>query len=228
MLALLTSIFVSLVPRRYRHRFLDDPDLGMKRGAILSGVVQFVVCGFLLWYRYKVLYAARMEDAHRAAAAAGGDRFAEAGAAFAFSGMTFVEYITQPVTFVIFYFLVESMVRLSAAVVAGEVMPTLPLQLVAWSHGFIERKQRQRHLGPRVVDVVKPGAVDYDLRIESCRPKSWTALSTIAYQDQLYEVLRAVDGPPPRRFVYLMRKAPLNKVVRGLHQYSPEETLEES
>jgi hypothetical protein len=73
--------------------------------------------------------------------------------------------------------------------------------------------------------VAECNGTDYDLRIESCRPKPWTALTTISYNDQLYEVAREFTGSPPRRFVYLLRKAPERKLVRGLHHYSPEETL---
>ena len=228
MLALLTSIFVSLVPRRYRWRFLDDPEVSMKRGALLSGVVEFVLCAFLLWWRYPRFFAARMEEAHAAALKVGGDRITEGVYAFGRGGFSLFEYLIHPLTLVLLYFVIEGTVRLATATATGEVLPTLPLQLVAWTHGLIERKQHERWLGPRMVDLVKPGAVDYDLRIESCRPKPWTALSTISYEDQLYEVVRSVDGTPPRRFVYLLRKAPLSKVVRGLHHYRPEETLEEN
>lgn len=227
MLALLLSVFVSLVPRRYRRRFLDDPEVSMKRGALLSGIVELVLCAFLLWWRYPRFFAARMEEAHAAAMKVGGDRITEGVYAFGRTGLGFFEYLIHPITLLLFYFVVEGAVRLATATITGEVLPTLPLQLVAWTHGWMDRKRHQRHLGPAIVDVVKPGAVDYDLRIESCRPKPWTAFSTISYDDQLYEVLRSVDGPPPRRFVYLMRKAPLNKVIRGLHQYRPDETLEE-
>lgn len=77
-----------------------------------------------------------------------------------------------------------------------------------------------------MVDTVAPGeSADHDLRVESSRPKPWNQLTTISHNDQLYEVARELTGQPPRRFVYLLRKAPESKVVRGLYHYSPDETL---
>ena len=40
----LLSIFVSLLPRRYRGHWLGDGNLDVRRGAILSSVLQFVGC----------------------------------------------------------------------------------------------------------------------------------------------------------------------------------------
>jgi len=48
---------------------------------------------------------------------------------------------------------------------------------------------------------------------------------TVAYQDELYEVAAAQEGHPPRPFVYLLRKKPDHKVIRGIHHYDPEEAL---
>jgi hypothetical protein len=64
-----------------------------------------------------------------------------------------------------------------------------------------------------------------ELRIASCRPKDWNAALTISYEDHLYEVARSFEEAPPRRFVYLLRRAPQSKVVRGLYHYDPNEVL---
>jgi hypothetical protein len=49
---------------------------------------------------------------------------------------------------------------------------------------------------------------------------------TVAYEGEFYEIVREEQTAPPRRFVYLLRKIPPGKVIRGLHHYRPEESLE--
>ena len=224
MLTTLLSIFASLLPKRYRARW----EFVSTSGAVASGVVQVVVCLAVLLYRY-LLFANQRLFAVPDKVVLGA---AEKGGETAVMGMglfVLVEYVFQPVTIIIIYFAFEGFVRGIAALVTGEIVPTLPLQLLAWLHGIGERQRQERKLGPRVVDEVKPGVgPDYDLMIESCRPKTWNKLSTIRYNDELYELVRDVIGEPPRRFIYLLRRKPPGKVVRGLHHYEPEETLQKS
>ena len=81
-------------------------------------------------------------------------------------------------------------------------------------------------MGGKVVDEVLHGSgQDFELRIASCRPKPWTAMTTISYQDQLFEMFKQELGERPRRFIYLLRKAPPHKIVRGRHEYDPEEVV---
>ncbi len=228
MLAFLLSVVFSVVPPRYRGRFLADPDLNVKRGALFSGVVEAVACALLLWLRYPPYVQRRMaETAAALHPALQADRLSQGVSAFSSGGLALFEYIIQPVSLLLLYFVLEGLGRVTAAVVTGEVLPTLPLQLLAWGHRLAEGWKQERDLGPRVVDTVAPSeSVGHDLRIESSRPKGWNQLTTISYNDQLYEVARELTGQPPRRFVYLLRKAPESKVVRGLYHYSPEETLQ--
>jgi len=41
----------------------------------------------------------------------------------------------------------EGVVRAVAGVITHEVLPSLPLQAVAWTHGLIERNNTKRALG---------------------------------------------------------------------------------
>ena len=97
--------------------------------------------------------------------------------------------------------MVEGGVRIFASVANSEVLPTLPLQLVAWAHDYGSYRYQERAMGPRVTDVVLPGVPgQYDLRIESCRPKQWNSLTTIGWNDEFYELEREEQAPPPRRY----------------------------
>ncbi len=142
----------------------------------------------------------------------------------------FLAYILLPVTLMLIYFGFEGAVRFVAAGATGEVVGTLPLALVdmagqKWNAYYAEKKQ-----GPRVPDLVSVPPTDgsgYDLSIASCREKpGWDHLMTISYNETLYEVLDSVEGDEPRKHVYLLRRAPLHKVVRGLYHYDPEEAME--
>ena len=52
-------------------------------------------------------------------------------------------------------------------------------------------------------------------------------MMTIVYQDVFYEIMSEESGQPPRQFIYLLRKAPGSKVIRGHHHYHPQEPLPE-
>ena len=40
-----------------------------------------------------------------------------------------------------------------------------------------------------------------------------------------FELSKYFEQGPPRRFVYLLRPIPPNKLIRGLHRYDPNEEL---
>jgi hypothetical protein len=67
----------------------------------------------------------------------------------------------------------------SAAIITYEVVPTLPLQLIALAHDRIAKA-----LGPPVEDLVSTGTGEFALTIASCRPKEWTPMTTISFRRQ--------------------------------------------
>ena len=121
-----------------------------------------------------------------------------------------LEYMIHPVSLLLTYFLFEGMVRFIAALSTGQVLATLPLALIAGVHNRLDKAGEDKALGERTVDIVKKGdGAEFDLCILSSRPKfTWDKMMTISYQDQLYEMAEHREGPPPRRFVYLLRKMP--------------------
>ncbi len=227
---MLLSIFVSLLPSRYRGHWLGDGNLDLRRGAILSAVVQFVACCAAMWALYPAFIRERFGEASAVVAATHpGDKVVEGFAIFAYGPMTAMEYLFRPLTLVLLYFAVEGMVRIFATVAGNEVLPTLPLQLVAMAHDLAKMRYQEFELGPRIADLIEPGAAGkYDLKVLSCRRKDWNQSVTIRYNDQMYEVQSEETGAAPRPFVYLLRFRPEYKVVRGLRDYDPEEPLRKS
>jgi hypothetical protein len=227
MLLFLLSAVFSMVPVRYRGRFLSDFDVNVQRGAVASGIMEMLFCLAAFIVRYLFFFQARIQGMAGATIRKGGESaLADSRVQFGAGTIATLEYLIQPVTLLLIFFLFEGIVRFMAAFLTQEVIASLPLQTIAWLHGLFEWKKEREFLGPLIVDVVRPGnQTDYDLKIESCRPRDWTPMTTVFYQEQLYELHVAREGPPPRRFIYLLRKAPANKLVRGFHRYSPDELM---
>ena len=226
MIVMLLSIAASLFPKRYRGRWFPDASLDVKRGAILSGVAEVLLPGFTLWLRYPpFIHALMAESAAQVAAHTAGDRLSVGISDFSVGMLGLWVYIFKPLNLLLIYLALEGGLRLMAAVATSEVVPSLPLQILGWLHLLGKAAGHEIALGERVPDVVIPMEGKFALCIQSCRPKEWTQLTTVRYQDSLFELAEEQQGEEPRRFVYFLRSAPQHKVVRGLHHYDPEEVL---
>ncbi len=228
---LLLSILVSLLPERYRrpiaHRLHVDPT----RGAFLSGLAECVTCVALFVFRYIHFLQFRVgrfaeELVRHNAEDAMGELSVQWGAGMVSLG----EYLIQPLTLLLVYFAFEGVVRLSAALIHGEqeIVPTLPLQLVAWAHAGVLKAKHRHDLGPLVADEVQQDGVNPWVRIATCRPKPWNDLTTVAYDKKLYELAKQEEGTAPRPYVYVLRPRPEHKVIRGLCEYEPDELVRET
>jgi hypothetical protein len=115
--------------------------------------------------------------------------------------------------------------------ITGEIVPTLPLQLIALTHGLGEKIAVERKLGKRISDEVqRPGPEGFDLLIASCRQKKdWNyRLNTISFEDMLYEVAEQRSSAAPRKYIYLLRRKHEAGLVRVLHHYHPDDVLHET
>ena len=225
---LLLSIILAPIPKRYRHRWTwADVD---GKGAFVSGLVQLgIFLGLCIHHYFSFMNSALAMVPDRAflsAAEADGDT-----AVRGFGLILFFAFFADPITLLLIYFQIEGLVRAIAGMITGDAVASLPLQLLSATHTQIKRFAAERSLGPRIPDEVQKsglGATDkYDLLIASCRPKAdrHYRLNTIAYEDELYEVTEMQNGPPPRRFIYLLKKKHAAKLVRGLHHYDPRDVL---
>ena len=135
-----------------------------------------------------------------------------------------VGYIFQPLSLVLLFVTAEGGCRMIAALAAEETLPIFPFYMFSLLHTRFGSWHKESQMGRRIQDDVQYRK-DELLQISSCRPKSWTKLTTIAYDDLLYEVDSMKQGSAPRQFVYILRKKPASNIVRGIHQYSPDEVL---
>jgi hypothetical protein len=221
------AMALTYLPQSWRKKLnlLDAGDL--RTAALTSGILQVAAFAALIALRYpafvkSTLVTGGMERAQLGAMEKGGET-----AVMGFGLVLLAAYLVHPLTLVLDYFCLEGFVRALAALITGEVVPTLPLVGAAWALGRTQEAAAEKALGPRVVDLVQPGDGSlYHLLIASCRPKQgWDHLMTVSYQEKLYEVTHHAEGSPPRSFLYHLRRKPEGKVVRGLYHYDPAEVL---
>jgi hypothetical protein len=225
MVGFLTRLPLSLVPEAWRARWFRGAAANLVSGAILTGIAELIICLAALGWRYPAFVRSQFTGAMGTAAMAGMEKGGET-AVMGLGPLLLFAYLIQPLSMVLVYFLLEGAVRVAAAVITSEVLPTAPLFLASLLDGKARAYRRENALGPRVIDIVQPEGAG-DLLVASCRPKAWTQLTTIRYHDQLYELVRSNQGAKPRAFLYLLRKIPPHKVVRGVCDYSPDEALPE-
>ncbi|MDP9268891.1 MAG: hypothetical protein M3P27_11290 [Acidobacteriota bacterium] len=225
MLAYLTGLGLALVPEAWRQRWFRGIPASLVSGAIVTGVLQLLLCLAALGWRYPAFvrsqFTGGVTRATMAAAESGGET-----AVMGLGPLLLVAYLFQPLSVVLLYFMFEGVVRATAAVVNSEVLPTMPLFLLSLLDARAREYRREQAMGPRIVDVVQVEGAS-DLLIASCRPKLWTQLTTIRYQDQLYELAKTNQGAAPRRYLYRLRRIPPHKLVRGVHDYALDEALPE-
>ena len=214
----LASLWMSALPRAWWRGWEPESTMYFRWAAMASGVLQFVLFFFAtvwLYFRYVGGQAGTYGGA--AGGAAGG---------IISLGFVTLEFLLYPHHLLAGYLMVEGMVRTGAAFIADEILPSLPLWLAARIQQRLSAKAADAALGLRVPDTVERlEGMPYDLRISSCRQKEkWKdKLLTVAYEERFYEVVREERGLRPRQFIYLLRKAPESKVIRGVHHYRPDE-----
>jgi hypothetical protein len=102
--------------------------------------------------------------------------------------------------------------------------PSLFSRLVKWLQGRLEQAPVSAPV-PDLVERIASRA--YQLRISSCRPKpAWDDLMTVEYEGEFFEIAEEKAGTAPHPYVYLLRQLPEGKVIRSLHHYRPEESLD--
>ena len=228
MLSLLVSAALSFLPKRYRDRLPAIERLDLRQGAVVSGLLQFLVCLLIFLVRYPSFLRQRVQGFGEAAIRRGAEEaLASEAVQFGMGYVSMVEYVFHPLSLLLIYFVAEGAVRMYAAVITQEIVGTLPLHAVAWAEEGLRRTYAERALGPRVPDMVERiQAADYQLRIASCRRKtSWGRLTSVAYEGRFYHVVAERRGSPPHRFIYQLREIPPGWTIRGIHHYDAREVL---
>jgi hypothetical protein len=199
------SVFVCVIPDRYRHWWPIRNEAELRGPAIASGLLETLIGapGPALYFSV-ALNAAR-------------------------SGLGISGLILNPYLFLVFVFF-EGLFRLLAALASAQILPTLPLQIVAWIHGARDNKAAESELGTLIADrVEKAEGKSYDLRVLSCRPKGhWNTFMTIHFEGEFYQLLREEAVTGARKFDYFLRRNPATRLLVVVYEYRPDDVLNPS
>src|SRR5258708_1298294 len=217
---LLWDIALAFCPAVARNTHRPHSMARVLQAATLTGLLQTLLCAWLLFSGYRTLLALR-------AAKYGSilERGNETTQAW-FLVVFFIEYILfHPLALLLLYLALEGCVRFVSGLCLSEVVPSLPVVLVLKAANLIRRTQSQRKLAPlaAIPDACEVLSSGERLRIASALPKpQWTASLTIGVHGEWYEVEREETGAPPRVYVYVLRRAPIGKILRAYEEYFPE------
>jgi hypothetical protein len=242
----LVGILLSPLPRRWRAPDLLEYKIPWQRCAILSGIMEILLglLALIYWYSHSVTSwaAAALDSALKNGAGSGYDPHVR--------GLTAVViWWIHPLTWLIFSFFIEGMVRLVAAVSTEQVLPLWPLALTDWIHGIATRRPRegdalhtppareqlrcaihfakealQNARNPEVADELVESRDGPDLVIEihsSRRKRDWEPPRIVRIADQYYRLEFAAEGKRPRPFIYSLRRLPAGVPGRNVLVYVP-------
>ena len=216
MFGLLGPIF-ALLPERWRRALLGRAPVNWPRAALVSGSLEGVLgLGALIgWYLYFIQDAIGVQADITSKAMLTRDMPAGAtgvGMSYAMGLAALTSFALHPVSWALFYFTLEGLLRALAAGLTQEVVGTLPLVLVDRAIGLGQRRSYELRV-PLVADEVARGdeKTPWDLKVASCRPKpTWKYPLTISYEEEFFQVAGESrgGGTPGRPHVYLLRRPP--------------------
>jgi hypothetical protein len=204
---------LSFLPPRYRPKV--DRSVG-----IVSGIVEVCVATFLLIFRAIAWMQCKTDVDFRSAAVVAGSSVFGSGI------FVLVEFWLNPLHLLFFYFMIEGIVRTLAALGSHQVIGLGPLYIVSSLHNRIDKMRYERSLGPLVADEIVRGEQGYYLKVYSCRPKlHWNPYMTVEFDGEFFQYFKEEYGPPPRRFIYYLRRNPVGRSVVVVDRYQRDNVL---
>lgn len=213
-----TGIFYSLLPREFRGSWRPSSTVDFSRSTMVSGLLECLGFLYLIAIGYVHFLGVRAQQMRAASAA-------NEGTQLYFFVIVTLEYAIHPLTLIGLFLAGEGALRAWAAFFTDEVVPSLPLKLMALLRDRRLARKREAEIGPPIPDLVERMlGEDSELRVSSQMPKEgWRTGATIAVHDELYEVNRVEDCAGVRPVRYVLRKFPKGKVIRGGYRYDPSE-----
>jgi len=211
------------LPEKWRSFGRRSSQQFMGRCGIASGLIEAVLALWLLRLWYLAFFGA-FTGAYVRSFVAGGKSLQVAPEIA--GGAGFAVLAVNPITWIILYFVLEGMVRATAAAATGDVFGVLPVCAMA----FVIRRAVPKAEGdelPLVADEVLPGDGSCEFKIASCRKRpDWTFPFTIRYRGGFFQVNDSqFVSSGPRPHTYSFRRLREGENARGLRDYHPEDVL---
>src|SRR6476659_9835833 len=154
----ISGMLISLLPPRYRSRFVSREAHEIEQPAWASGLVQVVAAIFFLIAELYATYGVIAPDRNLAKEALNDQLL---GASHPGSGIiAFFNFALTPSHLVALYFMFEGIVRTLSAGFSGHPVGTLPLYFISAIHNWLEPRVHEKRMGARVADEIFPGDED--------------------------------------------------------------------
>jgi hypothetical protein len=217
MLNLLRDIGLSFCPASVRTVHRPHSSLSVVRAAIITGALQIFVCS--RWFLSGFMAFLSLRSQQYGSALQHQNESTQGWFAMVF----FFEYLMfHPLALLLFYLAFEGFIRFVGGLCVSEVVPSLPVVLAFTIKTYAEHKKTQTelHVLASIPDSFEVLADDERLRIAASRAKlTWNATLTIGVGGEWYEVEREEKGTPPREYVYILKRAPVGKILRAYEEY---------
>lgn len=212
------GLILVLVPEGWRKGSSLEDCINWREAAVVSGLLQGIAAltAYVYWYVYSAGHWAHYAIA--AAQRAHPDLNVGSGT---LGSLAFVVIALHPVTWLLWYFAIEGLMRTLNARARMETKATLPLRLVDRAMHIAKHGEWDT---PPLRDEVTRGEGNWNLKIASRKAKSqWKYPLAIRYAGEFFRVESEehLAGTCGRSHIYLLRRLPANEIIRGLEDYDP-------
>ena len=245
MLTYFLGPFLAMLPRRWQKALPFSGAIQWNRAGAVSGLLESLLAllAMLFWYQHTAM---RWIE-HAAGEAADGKMGPEVNP-YAIGFAAWALLVVHPLTWLLFYFMLEGAVRFSSAAFSGGVSGILPLAIVdslfrklSGASGDPLRSAEAKPAFSSISSSVKEkiltstisaGADELHflkndeqeiLEIHASRRKDdWTPPRVVRFEDKYYRLEECKSGRTPRPFVYVLRRLAAGVPGRNVILYSPE------
>lgn len=210
------GIFFSSLPKEYWQSWRPSSTVDFTRSALASGLLECAAFLYLLVHGYFRFLAVRAHQLQQLPSA-------NEGTQLYWLVLLTIEYAFHPLSLLAIFLAGDGALRSWAAFITGEIVPSIPIKVVALAQAWLRARRLEKSAGPAVPDLFERlQGMDYDLRIAAQRPKDgWRVSTTVSVEDEFHEIVRMEPGTGIRPFIYLLRKLPAGRVMRGMYRYDP-------
>jgi hypothetical protein len=210
------GILYSFLPRAYWGGWRPSSTVDFARSALVSGLVECVGSLYFLIDGYLHFLVVRTQQMSAVSDANEGTQF------YLLAVLTF-EYALHPLSLIGLCLAGEGAFRAWIAFFTDEATPSFLLRVAALVQHRRETKRREAALGPEIPDLFERiGDEGSELRISAQRPKEgWRRSMAVAVEDEFYEIVAVETAAGVRSCVYILRKMPPGRVIRGMYRYDP-------
>jgi hypothetical protein len=219
------AMLVSLVPQRYRSRSALEGGRRLWEAAALCGFAQVIVFTFIFIALFITDATGFMEQASGLVLNnEKGPEMNVVAVRFTTGAMGLTNFLLRPVPMSLAYMAIEGAGRAFMAVAFGQILPTLPLGMLAAVHSLFGIRKRKAEAAILNSDVIEPARDNtYDWLVLAARQKpEWSPYIGIEFRGELYVLDGEQTEASPRPFGYRLRKNPEGNLMVVVNHYHPD------